>query len=148
MPISSGGVGNSMRKSNHGLFQVRLPLFSGSNAVFSGVCIDQITVEFLHYPLRRGVQDDVINIYKLQVIQVFGRNYHSLLVASCWASNIFGTIPKKFLVAIWTHHLHIMVQKCWWRKSRHWWPSQSSYRNWVKIQHRHTTFHIRSIQVI
>ena len=52
MPISIGGVGDSMIKSNHGLFQVPLPFFNGSNAVFSGVCMDQITVEFPHYRLK------------------------------------------------------------------------------------------------
>ena len=52
MPISIGGVGNSTINSNHRIFQVRLPLFNGSDAVFSGVCIDQITVEFPHYPLK------------------------------------------------------------------------------------------------
>ena len=64
MPISIGGVGNSMIKSNHGIFQVRLPLFNGADAVFSGVCIDQITVEFLYYPLTEKEQDDVINSCK------------------------------------------------------------------------------------
>ena len=64
MPIPIGGVGNSMIKSNHGIFQVPLPLSNGSNAVFSGVCMDQITVEFPHYPLKGKMQDDVINSYK------------------------------------------------------------------------------------
>ena len=45
MPISIGGVDNSMIKSNYGIFQVRFPLFNGSDKVFSGVCIDQMTVE-------------------------------------------------------------------------------------------------------
>ena len=44
---------------------VQLLLFNGSDVVFSGVCTDQITVEFPHYPLKGEVQDDVINIYKL-----------------------------------------------------------------------------------
>ena len=61
MPISIGGVGNSTINSNHRIFQVRLPLFNGSDAVFSGVCIEQITVEFPHYPLKWKVQNDVIN---------------------------------------------------------------------------------------
>ena len=52
MPISIGRVGNFTINSNHRIFQVRLPLFNGSDAVFSGVCIDQITVEFPHYPLK------------------------------------------------------------------------------------------------
>ena len=52
MPISIGGVDNSMIKSNYGIFQVRFPLFNGSDKVFSGVCIDQMTVESSHYPLK------------------------------------------------------------------------------------------------
>ena len=66
MPISIGGVGNSMIKSIHGIFKVRLPLFNGSDSLLSGACIDQITVEFPRYPLKGKAQDDVISSYKQQ----------------------------------------------------------------------------------
>ena len=61
IPISIGWVGNSMIKSNHGIFQVPLLLFNGSNAVFIAVFMDQITVGFPHYPLKEKIQEDVIN---------------------------------------------------------------------------------------
>ena len=88
MPISIGGVGNSMIKSNHGIFQVWLPLFNSSDAVFSGVCIDHITVEFPYYPLKVKMQDDVINSYKqnrgdpsvlLKLLQSFGGHTNFML---------------------------------------------------------------------
>ena len=104
MPISIGGVGNSMIKSNHGIFLVRLPLFNGADAVFSGVCIDQITVEFLYYPLTEKEQDDVIN------------SWFAEIAAVCWWSHrlhIGHQISRKSVSdAMWTHHLQIMVQKC------------------------------------
>ena len=50
-PILIGGVGNSQVRANHGIYQIKLPLFNGSEAVYSGVCMDQITAEFLRYPL-------------------------------------------------------------------------------------------------
>ena len=52
IPISIGGVGNTEVKSNHGIFQVKLSLFNGSEGTFSGVCLDQITVKFHQYPLK------------------------------------------------------------------------------------------------
>ena len=45
IPISIGRVGSSMIKWSHEIFQVWLSLFNGSDALFSGVCIGQITVE-------------------------------------------------------------------------------------------------------
>ena len=66
MSISVGGVGNSFNsliQSNHGIFQVRLPLFNNSDTVFIGVFIDWITVKFHHYPLKGKVQDHVIVSY-------------------------------------------------------------------------------------
>ena len=57
--ISIGGVGNAQVKSNHGIFQVKLPLFNGSEATFSGVCLDQITVKFHQYPVKWIVEEDI-----------------------------------------------------------------------------------------
>ena len=37
--ISIGGFGNAEVKSNHGIFQVKLSVFNGSEATFSGVLI-------------------------------------------------------------------------------------------------------------
>ena len=39
-PISVGGVGNSQIQTNLEIYKVQLPLFNGSEATFSGVCMD------------------------------------------------------------------------------------------------------------
>ena len=62
-PISIGGAGNAEIKTTHGIYRVKLPLFNG-NAVFSGVCLDQITVQFPKYPLQGRVEKDIRNGYK------------------------------------------------------------------------------------
>ena len=96
MLITVGVVGNSLIQSNHGIFRVWLPLFNGSDPIFSGVCIDQIALELAHYPLKEKVQDNVINSYKQQEGDL--HNCHSFLVAmqtSCWTSSILGTIQRK-----------------------------------------------------
>ena len=46
------GVGNAQITSSHGTYQVKLPLFNGNDAVLSGVCLYQITVEFPKYLLK------------------------------------------------------------------------------------------------
>ena len=66
IPISIGGIGNTEVKSNHAVFQVKLPLFNGSEATFSGVCLDQITVKFPQYPLKGIVEEDIAAGYKRQ----------------------------------------------------------------------------------
>ena len=65
IPISTGGVGNTKVKSNHGIFQVKLPLINGSEVTFSRVCLDQITVKFPQYPLK-GIVEDIAAGYKRQ----------------------------------------------------------------------------------
>ena len=64
IPISIGGVGNTEVKSNHGIFQAKLPLFNGSEATFSGVSLDQITVKSPQYPLKGIVEEDIAAGYK------------------------------------------------------------------------------------
>ena len=66
IPISIDGVGNTEVKSNHGIFQVKLPLFNGSEATFSKVCLDQITVKFPQNPLKGIVEEDIAAGYKRQ----------------------------------------------------------------------------------
>ena len=66
IPISIGGVGNTEIKSNHGIFQVNLPLFNGSEGTFSGVCLDQITVKFHQYPLKGITEEHIAAGYKRQ----------------------------------------------------------------------------------
>ena len=36
---------------------MNLPLFNDSETTFSGVCLDQITVKFPQYPLKRIVEE-------------------------------------------------------------------------------------------
>ena len=68
IPVSICGVGNTQFKSNHGIFQVKLLLFNGSEATFSVVCLDQITVMFPQYPLKGIVEEDVAAGHKRQGI--------------------------------------------------------------------------------
>ena len=57
---------NTQVKSNHGIFQVKLALFNGSEASFSGICLDQITVKFPQYPLKGIVEEVIAAGYKRQ----------------------------------------------------------------------------------
>ena len=59
IPISIGGVGNTDVKSNHGIFQVKLPLFNSSEATFSGVCLEQSSSKGI-------VEEDIAAGYKRQ----------------------------------------------------------------------------------
>ena len=58
-PITLGGVGDTKTLSQHGEYQVRLPLHNGKDAVFSGVCLDRITLTFPQYPLQGKIKDDI-----------------------------------------------------------------------------------------
>ena len=49
--------------SPHGVYQIRLPLYNGKNAVLSGICIDQITTVFPTYPLYGKIKSDVYKGY-------------------------------------------------------------------------------------
>ena len=55
------GVDDCIIKSHYWIFQVWLPLFNGSDAVFSG---DLIKMDFPDYPLKKKLQGNVINSYK------------------------------------------------------------------------------------
>ena len=63
--IKLGGVGDVQTESAYGVYQVRLPLVSGKNAVLTGVCLEQITATFPIYPLQGKVQCDIEEAYKL-----------------------------------------------------------------------------------
>ena len=60
-PTVLGGVGNVKTESQHGIYQVRIPLHNGKNAVLTGVCLDQITSTFPSYPLHGKIQNDIID---------------------------------------------------------------------------------------
>ena len=57
-PISMSGVGDFKSSSSYGIYSVCLPLKGGENAVFSGVCMDKVTMEFPTYDLTE-VEDDI-----------------------------------------------------------------------------------------
>ena len=63
-PISIGGVGNAEIKTTHGIYRVKLSFFDRNDAVFNGVCLDQITVHFPEYPLQGRVENDIRNDHK------------------------------------------------------------------------------------
>ena len=57
-PISMSGVGDLQSETKHGIYSVCLPLRSGENVVFSGVCMDRVTMEFPSYGLEE-VENDI-----------------------------------------------------------------------------------------
>ena len=59
-----GGVGGIKAESKYGIYQVKLPLCSGSDAILSGVCLEKITESFPTYPLQGKVMQDIISSYK------------------------------------------------------------------------------------
>ena len=59
IPISIIGAGNAQVKLNHDIFQVKIPLFNSSEATFSGVCLDQITVKFPQHSQKGIVEEDI-----------------------------------------------------------------------------------------
>ena len=62
-PVTLGGVGNAQITLSHWTYQVKISLFNGNDAVLSGVCLDQTTVEFPKYPVKGLVEADVRNGY-------------------------------------------------------------------------------------
>ena len=68
-PISLGGVGNLKTESKHGVYQIRLPLNNGRDAVLAGVCLDKITNTFPVYPIKGKIHEDLLNAFKMS-----GRN--------------------------------------------------------------------------
>ena len=59
------GLANSKTISEHGVYQVTLPLFNGENATLSGLCLNEITQKFPSYPLQGEIEDDIHRAYNL-----------------------------------------------------------------------------------
>ena len=57
------GVGNIKMESKHGIYQVRLPLVNGKDAVLAGVCLDKITNQFPSYPVKGQIENDIKAAY-------------------------------------------------------------------------------------
>ena len=64
-PISLCGVGNLKAESTHGIYQIRLPLRNGKDAVLAGVCLDKITNTFPQYPLNGEIKKDIFSAFQL-----------------------------------------------------------------------------------
>ena len=64
-PITMSGVGDFKSSSSYGIYSVCLPLKGGENAVFSGVCMEKVTMEFPTYDLT-GVKDDIHRQCKIE----------------------------------------------------------------------------------
>ena len=47
------------------IYSVNIPLYDGSEAVMSGVCLDRLTTRFPNYPLRGDVEKDIHEAYRL-----------------------------------------------------------------------------------
>ena len=62
-PIPLGGVGNMKMESKYGIYQVRLPLTNGKNAVLAGICLDAITTTFPSYNLHEGIKNDIFKAF-------------------------------------------------------------------------------------
>ena len=62
-PIKLGGVGGITTVSAYGVYKVKLPLFNGDDAQFTGVCLDDITGTFPEYPIKGKVEDDIMEAY-------------------------------------------------------------------------------------
>ena len=63
-PMQLGGVGGVKAESKYGIYQVKLPLCSGSDAILSGVYLEKITESFPTYPLQGKVMQDILSSYK------------------------------------------------------------------------------------
>ena len=63
-PISLGGVGNLKTESKQGVYQIRLPLTNGKDAVLAGVSLDKITNTFPQYPLNGQIKADITRAFE------------------------------------------------------------------------------------
>lgn len=85
--ISIGGVDNVESKPAHLIYRVKLVFFNGNNTVFSGICLDQITLLFSKYLLQVNVEKCVRDGYQqiggdirnLQVVQLGGYTHHIMV---------------------------------------------------------------------
>ena len=63
-PVQLGGVGGVKAESKYGIYQVKLPLCSGSDAILPGICLEKLTESFPTYQLQGKVMQDIISSYK------------------------------------------------------------------------------------
>ena len=63
-PVQLGGVGGVKAESKYGIYQVKLPLCSGSDAILPVICLEKLTESFPTYQLQGKVMQDIISSYK------------------------------------------------------------------------------------
>ena len=56
-PFVLNGVGRQESICKHGVYSINLPLGNGSQATMCGVCVDEITLPFPKYPLKKVEKD-------------------------------------------------------------------------------------------
>ena len=56
-PIALSGVGDQKSVCEHGIYSVGLPINSGCDAIFSGLCLDKVTAEFPKFPLKQVAKE-------------------------------------------------------------------------------------------
>ncbi len=62
-PIGIAGVGGMKMTTPHGIYQIKLPVRGGYEALISGTCMDKITEKFPMYPLDGKVEQDITAAY-------------------------------------------------------------------------------------
>ena len=104
---------------------MKLPVFNENDAVFSGVCLDQITVQFPKYPLQGRVIKDIRNGYK----QIGGDMKNLPKLLRYVGENTDFTIEIQYLrynpekthtpIAIRFFYLEVKFQKFRWVRRYH-----------------------------
>ena len=61
-PITIHGVGGCEVVSQYGHYEVKLPIFDGRLATFSGLCLDTVTGAMPPYPVREA-RNDIVDAY-------------------------------------------------------------------------------------
>ena len=59
-PLCLKGVNDQTSISEHGVYEIILPLSDGTEATFSGICLDKVTADLPRFPLK-DVEKDVRN---------------------------------------------------------------------------------------
>lgn len=62
-PLSLGGVGECEIVSPHGVYEVKIPIATGRDVEFFGVCLEAITTKFPLYPIQGEVETDIKNAF-------------------------------------------------------------------------------------
>ncbi len=62
-PIGIAGVGGMKMTTPHGIYQIKIPVKGGYEALVSGTCMDKITEKFPMYPLDGKVEQDITAAY-------------------------------------------------------------------------------------